>query len=144
MTLAYPSPLLLGVAVLLCAPPFFESEAGGQTYDLVVANGRVMDPESGLDAVRHVGIMEGSIPSDYDPSGGAPEGPCEAIVNEASSEGQAVLTIPVELDRYIECEMRERQIPGLALAIARNGEILTERAYEHLGLPVPEGMASLF
>lgn len=27
-----------------------------QTYDLVIANGRVMDPESGLDAVRNVGI----------------------------------------------------------------------------------------
>jgi len=26
------------------------------TYDLVIANGRVMDPESGLDAVRHVGV----------------------------------------------------------------------------------------
>ena len=24
------------------------------------------------------------------------------------------------------------------------GRVLTERAYEHLGLPVPEGMASLF
>jgi len=32
--------------------------AGAQTtYDLVIANGRVMDPVSGLDAVRHVGIM---------------------------------------------------------------------------------------
>jgi len=30
-------------------------------YDLVVANGRVMDPESGLDAVRHVGIRGGTI-----------------------------------------------------------------------------------
>jgi N-acyl-D-aspartate/D-glutamate deacylase len=28
----------------------------GQTYDTVLANGRVMDPESGLDAVRYVGI----------------------------------------------------------------------------------------
>ena len=27
-------------------------------YDLVIANGRVMDPESGLDAVRHVGIRQ--------------------------------------------------------------------------------------
>ena len=26
------------------------------SYDLVIANGRVMDPESGLDAVRHIGI----------------------------------------------------------------------------------------
>lgn len=27
-----------------------------QSYDLVIANGRVMAPETGLDAVRHVGI----------------------------------------------------------------------------------------
>ena len=31
------------------------------TYDLVIANGRVMDPESGLDAVRHVGVTGGKI-----------------------------------------------------------------------------------
>jgi N-acyl-D-aspartate/D-glutamate deacylase len=30
-------------------------------YDLVIANGRVMDPESGLDAVRHVGIRGAKI-----------------------------------------------------------------------------------
>ena len=29
----------------------------GQTYDTVIANGRVMDPESGLDAVRFIGIQ---------------------------------------------------------------------------------------
>src|SRR5205823_13272766 len=27
-----------------------------QTYDVVLAGGRVMDPESNLDAVRHIGI----------------------------------------------------------------------------------------
>lgn len=37
---------LLFLAIPLCA----------QTYDIVIANGRVMDPESGLDAVRNVGI----------------------------------------------------------------------------------------
>ncbi len=31
------------------------------SYDLVVANGRVIDPESGLDAVRHLGISGGRI-----------------------------------------------------------------------------------
>ena len=31
------------------------------TYDVVIANGRVMDPESGLDAVRNVGISGGKI-----------------------------------------------------------------------------------
>src|SRR5260370_32914468 len=38
--------------------------AGGavaQPFDLVVANGRVIDPESGLDANRHVGIRGGKI-----------------------------------------------------------------------------------
>lgn len=33
----------------------------GQTYDVVLRNGRVMDPESGLDAVRNVGIRGGKI-----------------------------------------------------------------------------------
>ena len=32
-----------------------------QQYDIVLANGRVMDPESGLDAVRSVGINGGRI-----------------------------------------------------------------------------------
>ena len=31
------------------------------SYDLVVANGRVIDPESGLDGVRHIGISGDSI-----------------------------------------------------------------------------------
>jgi len=31
------------------------------TYDAVITNGRVMDPESGLDAVRNVGILAGKI-----------------------------------------------------------------------------------
>lgn len=35
--------------------------ARAQSYDLVLANGRVMDPASGLDAVRHVGISGGRI-----------------------------------------------------------------------------------
>ncbi|MDG1783514.1 MAG: amidohydrolase family protein, partial [Porticoccaceae bacterium] len=30
-------------------------------YDLVIANGRVIDPETGLDGVRFIGINNGSI-----------------------------------------------------------------------------------
>lgn len=37
------------------------SREAAPTYDLVIANGRVMDPESGLDAVRHVGVRGGTI-----------------------------------------------------------------------------------
>jgi N-acyl-D-aspartate/D-glutamate deacylase len=34
---------------------------GPMTYDLVIAHGRVIDPETGLDAVRHVGLAGGKI-----------------------------------------------------------------------------------
>src|SRR5262252_1125524 len=40
----------------LLAPALF-----AQTYDLVIANGRVMDPATNLDAVRHIGIRAGKI-----------------------------------------------------------------------------------
>lgn len=43
--------LLLAMALPLAA----------QQYDIVLANGRVMDPESNLDAVRHVGINGNKI-----------------------------------------------------------------------------------
>ena len=33
-----------------------------QTYDVVIVNGRVLDPESNLDAVRSVGIRAGRLP----------------------------------------------------------------------------------
>jgi len=35
--------------------------ASGQQYDLVLEGGRVMDPETGVDAVRNVGIRDGKI-----------------------------------------------------------------------------------
>src|SRR5947207_12733496 len=35
--------------------------AQNATYDVVISNGRVMDPESGLDAIRNVGIRGGKI-----------------------------------------------------------------------------------
>ncbi len=44
----------LVLAAMACGGP-------GASYDLVIANGRVMDPASGLDAVRHVGIRGGKI-----------------------------------------------------------------------------------
>src|SRR2546422_1365162 len=41
--------------ILLAAPLL------AQQYDVVLANGRVIDPESGLDAIRHVGIRGSEI-----------------------------------------------------------------------------------
>src|SRR5438105_4695782 len=34
----------------------FSQQSEAQSYDLVLANGRVMDPESNFDAVRNVGM----------------------------------------------------------------------------------------
>jgi N-acyl-D-aspartate/D-glutamate deacylase len=39
----------------------FVTTAFAQSYDIVIAGGRVIDPESGLDAVRNVGIAGGKI-----------------------------------------------------------------------------------
>ena len=46
--------------MLICRFLFIASVCWAQ-YDLVIANGRVIDPESGLDAVRHVGVRAGKI-----------------------------------------------------------------------------------
>jgi dihydroorotase len=48
----------LAVMVALAASATTQPSA---TYDIVLAGGRVMDPASGLDAVRHVGLRGGSI-----------------------------------------------------------------------------------
>ena len=39
----------------------FQARAADDIYDIAILNGRVMDPESGLDAVRNVGIRAGKI-----------------------------------------------------------------------------------
>src|SRR5450432_4946925 len=47
--------------VFACAQAARRGAAAGETYDLVIANGRVMDPESGLEGVRNIGIRGGKI-----------------------------------------------------------------------------------
>ena len=46
---------------LFCVCLILASPAFAQSYDLVIEGGRVMDPETGLDAVRNVGISQGKI-----------------------------------------------------------------------------------
>jgi len=46
---------------LACLGLLVAGSASAQPHDLVVAGGRVMDPESGLDAVRHIGITAGTV-----------------------------------------------------------------------------------
>ena len=44
-----------------CLLAFSTTIAAAQQYDLVLEGGRVLDPETGLDAVRNVGIRDGKI-----------------------------------------------------------------------------------
>lgn len=37
------------------------TEESAAVYDIVIAGGRVIDPESGLDAIRNVGIADGRV-----------------------------------------------------------------------------------
>ena len=49
--------LLTALAVALCSA----MPAVAEDYDMVILNGRVMDPETMLDAVLNVGISDGRI-----------------------------------------------------------------------------------
>ena len=48
-------------AAIVCVSVAACAREQAPSYDLVIANGRVIDPESALDAVRHVGIRNGKI-----------------------------------------------------------------------------------
>ncbi len=52
---------MLSTLLALSLTLFLFACSSSPSYDIVIANGRVMDPESGLDAVRHVGIQDGKI-----------------------------------------------------------------------------------
>lgn len=55
--------LVVGLSVLLGIAFSYAGNGSppGETYDVVIAAGRVMDPESGLDAVRNVGVRGGKV-----------------------------------------------------------------------------------
>jgi N-acyl-D-aspartate/D-glutamate deacylase len=61
----YRKALLIGVMLLLCAAPALTRRITvaqtDQVFDIVLANGRTIDPESSLDTIRHIGIRGGRI-----------------------------------------------------------------------------------
>jgi hypothetical protein len=52
------NPAHLVLSAIIACSVFAVVPAQARDYDLVILNGRVMDPESGLDEVRNVGITE--------------------------------------------------------------------------------------
>ena len=66
MTTRLPMTRLAGtilVALLFGLSAAPTSALAAEAYDLVILNGRVMDPESNFDAVRNVGVKDGKIVS---------------------------------------------------------------------------------
>src|SRR5277367_4902359 len=59
-------------------------------YDLVIANGRVMDPESGLDAQRNVGISDGKIRAIS----------AEPLVGKATFDAKGLVVAPGFIDLH--------------------------------------------
>ena len=49
----------IGVAVFFATLP--PVEVAAEEYALVLANGQVMDPESGLNAIRNIAVVDGRI-----------------------------------------------------------------------------------
>ena len=49
------------VAFLICLVAVLAPIQAQNSYETVIVNGRVMDPESGLNAIRNVGITAGKI-----------------------------------------------------------------------------------
>ena len=53
--------IVSAISVIGSAMTAIPTVLAAETYDLVILNGRVMDPETKLDAVRNVGVKDGKI-----------------------------------------------------------------------------------
>jgi N-acyl-D-amino-acid deacylase len=84
---------ILGVVVLL---GLTACSAGVQDYDIVILNGRVMDPETDFDGIRNVGIKDGRIVTITE----------EAIAGTASIDA----TSHIVTAGFIDTHALERQI----------------------------------
>jgi len=60
-SLAKPALTLAFLLVVACVASNLRVLSADETYDVAILNGHVMDPESGLDAVRNIGIRAGKI-----------------------------------------------------------------------------------
>ncbi len=59
--MTFKSPMIRDAACLLLSVLVMACDPSEETFDLVIKNGRVMDPETQLDAVRTVAVQDGAI-----------------------------------------------------------------------------------
>ena len=104
--------------------------ASAQDFDLVLSSGRVLDPESKLDAVRHIGIRDGVI----------------RAVSETSLRGRTTVDAPRTRMGSLDMGNVSQRVPSIHpyIAIAPSGVPLHSRRFEqfaggrrgHVGLEV--------
>lgn len=116
-----------------------ESTGDEDTFDLVVANGRVIDPETGLDGVRSIGIRDGRI----------------AAISDMPLQGRTVLDASglVVAPGFIDLHAHGQDLPaarmqafdGVTIALElESGRLPLSVAYEQVaqeGRPINYGFA---
>jgi len=108
--------LLLTIALLAA-----HNAVAQERYDIVIANGRVMDPETGLDAIRDVGIRAEKVVAISEvPLAGATEIDASGLVVspgfiDLHAHGQSAGTFSRFLGRYV----RDQEILSLMAGLAK-------------------------
>jgi N-acyl-D-glutamate deacylase len=117
----------LAIILVLCSG-LAVIPAHAQDYDLVILNGRVMDPESGLDAVRNVGIKDGKI----------------AAITERPITGKETINASghVVAPGFIDGHVHTTNIPLGQKAVLRDG-VTTAMELEGGALPIDRWYANL-
>lgn len=87
--------LVLAVAGLLSSCASLDETTGG--FDVVLLGGRVMDPESGFDAVRNVGIRDGRIEAIS----------TEVLSGEREIDAEGLVVAPGFIDLHVHGQTHE-------------------------------------
>lgn len=90
--------LILSFLFLFVPGPLWSAGKDQPAYELVLANGRVIDPESGLDDIRHVGISKGKI----------------TALSKAPLAGKEILDVRslVVAPGFIDLHSHSQELPG--------------------------------
>src|SRR5262245_20248435 len=119
MRVVIPRLILLGIVAWVA---HVRSAEEISSFDFVLANGRVMDPESGLDDTRHLGVRNGKI----------------GVISENPLKGKEVLDVRglVVAPGFIDLHSHSQELPGARIQ-AFDG-VTTQLELEGGSLPVAQ------
>jgi N-acyl-D-glutamate deacylase len=93
---------ILAAATLIIVGPSVATPAAAEVYDLVILGGRVIDPETGFDALANVGVRDGKVAVITD----------EAITGRASVDATGQVVAP----GFIDIHFHDQGIGGYRMA----------------------------